>query len=103
MKFFVPTAKDDKHAEEMWHGIKKSIASPDWPVGDRRIFRLTYRHNGYRYKAVVGQIEPRVGEIVLAIFESAAYLVCTENFALNGGPMLVGKEDVIRVQSFENF
>lgn len=72
-----------------------------WPFSDRRIFSLRYRHDGVEAIAQVGECDIG-GEIVLAIFESVTYVVCTPNRgAFRGEPILVGKEEVSDVIVFD--
>lgn len=103
MKFFVPAAKDDKNAEKVYDSIKKfAKETTGWDVADRRIFSITYRHEGKEYHAEVGQADMRVGEVVVAILESTTYLVCTPNRGVvRGGPILVGKDEVFAARDFE--
>jgi len=103
MKFFIPGAKDHQQAEEVYASIKKfATTTLGWPVVDRRIFRIKYEHKGRIFHAQVGQPDPNVGEVVIAILESQAYLVCTANRgALRGVPILVGKNEVIEIEDFD--
>lgn len=73
-KFFIPKAKDDAQAQEVWKSVKKFAEETlDWDVSDRRIFSLTYQKRGKDYCVEVGKPDPRNGELVVAIFESITY------------------------------
>ena len=46
-KFFIPKAKDDAQAQEVWKSVKKFAEETlDWNVSDRRIFSITYQKHG---------------------------------------------------------
>ncbi len=78
MNFFIPAAEDKTQAEEVYKSIKDFARQTlGWEVTERRIFCLTYQHEGKRYYVEVGKPDPRVSEIVVAILESNTYLVCT--------------------------
>lgn len=103
MKFFIPAAKDEKNAEDIWNATKKfAEQNLGWPVTNRRIFSLTYEHEGKVYHSEVGKPDQRIGELVIAILESDTYLVCTSNRGvLRGEPILVGKEEVRDIEDFD--
>jgi hypothetical protein len=66
------------------------------------IFSIAYRHNGKEYYNEVGKVDKESGEVVIAILDSVTYLVCTPNRGvLRGAPIMVGKEEVHNVISFE--
>ncbi|MCY4553229.1 MAG: hypothetical protein OXC79_06110 [Candidatus Poribacteria bacterium] len=49
-KFFIPKAKDDAQAEEVWESVKKFAQETlDWDVSDRRIFSIAYQKRGKDY------------------------------------------------------
>lgn len=89
-KFFVPLAKSDAEAEEVYRSVVKfAEETTGWPIEKDRIYSLAYTHNGQRYNAVVGANEPRTGELVIAILKSTAYLICTPNRGVvEGMPIL---------------
>jgi len=95
MDFFVPEAKDDIQAEEVYISIAKFIQAP---VYDERIWKLSWRHSGTDMGCEVGKPLPsyyRTGsEPVLAIFDCGNYFkVCTPNRGgLRGEPVLAGKD-----------
>jgi len=68
-----------------------------------KIFRIEYIHDGKEYSAEVGKQDPRTGELVIALLESATYLVCMPNRGImRGEPMLVGKDEIRNVEAFED-
>jgi hypothetical protein len=113
---FVPEVEDPEH---VWQATRTfAIETTGWSVTERRMFALEYVHNGWRYRAEVGQRESRTrdgvngrhalestGEPVLAILEapeSRCYLVCTPNRGvLRGAPILVGFNEVTRATGFD--
>lgn len=105
MKFFVPAAKDDVEAERVYEATKTFAATQTgFSVGPRRIFSISYHHEGTDFYAEVGQHHERIGEVVVAILDtnSGVYLVCSANRSvLRGEPMLVGKHGVKSATDFE--
>jgi hypothetical protein len=101
--FFVPHAKDDEEAARVYAAIKEFAAeTTGWAIGDRRIFRIEYVHEGGRYVAEVGREEDRGHETCFAILDSTTYLVCTLNRGLlRGAPLRVGKNEVLRLHDFD--
>ncbi|MBA7709687.1 hypothetical protein ES703_118609 [subsurface metagenome] len=104
MKFFIPDMQDkpDK-AEELYKAIKDfAKTSVGWNITNRRIFRISYQHDGRPHEAEVGKINDVNNEPVIAILESNAYLVCTPNRGvLRDMPILVGTHDAGLVEDFE--
>ena len=104
MRFFVPAAQNDQNAEKVVVAAKKfAKMTMGWDTTERKIYGLKYRHDGKDYTAMVGDNEPRTGEMVIVILESdPVFLVCTPNRGLiRGEPMLVGKNEVSSVIDFE--
>lgn len=103
MKYFLPAAKDDGEAEETFQAIRKfAKMTLGWETSDRKIFRLKYKHDGKDYYAEVGKTDQDTGEIIIAILESNAYLICTPNRGvLRGMPLLVGKESAYSIEDFD--
>ena len=104
MKFFIPDVDDPELAEKTYQSIVQFVPSTlGWDVTDRRILRITYRHHSESYEAEVGKINPTNNELVIAILDSNAYLICTPTRGvLQGIPMLVGKEETYSVEEFES-
>ena len=101
-KFFIPKTKDDTQAQEVWASVKKFAEETlDWEVSDRRIFSMTYQKHGKDHYVEVGKPDPRNAELVIAIFESITYLVCTPNRGvLRGMPILIGKPELKDITDF---
>jgi len=103
MKFFIPYADDERLAEKTYQAII-SFAKDTmrWDVKNRKIFKISYSHNGKNHIAEVGRITDTNGEPVIAILESNAYLICTPNRGVQRGmPILVGQEEAFSVIDFD--
>ena len=101
VKFFIPNAKDETQAEEIYQGIKKFAADQVSAPTDRRIFRIEYQHDGKPSYAEVGKNDPVTKELVMAILEGVPFMVCTPNRGvLRGIPVLVGKDEITDIQDF---
>jgi hypothetical protein len=95
MKFFIPFAKDDEQAEQVYGSIKQHLAeSLGADFADERIFSIRYVHDGNEYYAEVGKLHPMNGEPVIAILYEdlrRLYHVCTTNRGVaRGGSILAG-------------
>lgn len=103
MRFFVPGAASSEVALKAWEAFRQFARDTlGWPVTERKIFSIRYRHNDEEHRAEVGWIFKPTREAVLAILESDAYLICTENRGgVRGEPILVGKEEVLSVTDFD--
>ena len=103
MNFFVPKAKDEKEAEEVYNDIKQFVSkSMQWKITNRRIFKIKYYHDGKDHYAEVGKASTVNGETVLAILESNAFLVCTPSRgAFKGQPIMVGGSEIVSIIDFE--
>ncbi len=94
MKFFVPAAKDDVKAEQVYGAIAKSVQAP---ITERRIWKLHSRHNEIDMECEVGKPLPsyyQTGkELVLAIFDCEnLYKICTlTRGGVKGEPILAEK------------
>ena len=101
-KFFIPLAKDDDEAESVLESIAKFI---DRPMPSRRIFRITYTHNGKFMAAEVGESpDPYYREAgpVIAIFDGNPLCVCLPDRGVaRGGPILVGAQSVQSKEYFD--
>ncbi len=103
-EFFVPHADTPEQAEKVWQGIKKFAEdNMDRTVGDERIQRIDYQHDGGSHTAEVGKVDQRTNEPVFAILDAGdLYLVCTANRGtLRGLPILVGKGSAFFVENFD--
>lgn len=100
--FFVPFADDPEQAEEVYTSVKAFMLKVAFKPSDRRVYSISYRHNGRNYVSTVGQKEPE-GETVIAILEAfnptPLYMICTPNRGVvRGDPILAG--DISRVVDF---
>jgi len=106
MKFFVPSAQDEKAAEEIYEATKKFATENCGQLTDRRIQSIGFRDKGRFVSAEVGKIEPIAGETVVAILEQSGtgpYLVCTPNRGvIRGMPILVGKQEISSIADFDD-
>jgi hypothetical protein len=103
MKFFIPHTEKPDEAEHVLNAVRTFAATTTgWTITDRRIFRIAFRHNGKDLVDEVGKPDPSNGEVVVAILESNAFLVCTRNRGASlGMPLLVGHDDAYSVAYFE--
>lgn len=105
MKFFVPGADTDEQRNQIFDTARKTAKTTvGWAATDRKIYRLSYVHDGRDYVATVGESEPRTGECVTAILDAGGvFLVCTPNSGVfRGEPILVGKKEAHSVVDFES-
>ena len=55
-------------AQSVWRATRKFAEETlGWEVSERRIFSISYRHDGMDYCVEVGEPDPRIGELVLVI------------------------------------
>ena len=89
-------------AEEIYASVRTFMSKVAFKPNDRRIFSVSYRHNGKNYVSTVGELEPE-GEPVIAIFEThnpTLYMICTPNRGVvRGDPILAG--DAYSVTNFD--
>lgn len=105
MKFFIPNMQDKpEESEKIYKAIKDFAKETEgWDSTGRRIFRISYHHNGKLYNAEVGKINNVNHEPVVAILESTTYLICTPNRGvIRGEPILVGSEEITSIEDFES-
>ncbi len=94
MQFFVPAAESPEQAERVYDAIAKFNGAS---VTNKRIFALSWRHNGKDMSCKVGEPLPSYyqtgAEPVLAILDCGAlYKVCTPSRGgLGGEAVLAGK------------
>jgi hypothetical protein len=104
MKFFMPQIQNPEQAEEKYQAIKAVVQKTvSYEISDRRIFRIEFTDNRTRVEAEVGKII-RIDrpEVVVAIFESSAYLICTASRGIHGNiPIFVGLQEASKVEDFE--
>ncbi|WP_334852641.1 hypothetical protein [Nostoc sp.] len=94
MKFFVPAAKDDIKAEQVYSALAQSLKAP---ITEKRIWKLQWCDREIDMECEVGKPLPsfyQTGkELVLAIFECENfYKICTlSRGGIKGEPILTGK------------
>jgi hypothetical protein len=105
MKFFIPAAKSPEDGEHVFKSIFDFAKSNGIPVIEgRRIFRITFHHNGVNQEAEVGRIFQPMGEPVVAILKGITYLVCTTTRGVaRGEPIMVGDNEIRAFEDFEDF
>lgn len=107
MKFFIPHAEDTNQGSRVYSGIKDFLGNGlNATFSDRKIFSLSYTHNGQKLYAEVGKIDPLEGEEVIAILYEPGrrlYHICTPNRGvIRGMSILAGESDVRSVVDFEH-
>ena len=102
VKFFIPFAKDQAVAEEIYEATKKFATDTAFKPTARRIFRIEYNDHGKSTYAEVGQANPIEGELVMAILEGTTFMVCTPNRGvMRGMPYLIGTDEITHIVDFE--
>lgn len=106
MKFFVPAANDKEQEARVYEAIKEFLGKELGALfNSRKVFYLSYVHNGQKYTAEVGQQHAINGEPVIAILYEPGrrlYHVCTPNRGvIRGMSILVGENLVNSVRDFE--
>lgn len=107
MKFFIPAANDDAQAESVYEAIRKfNSEQMGATIGPQRIYSVTGVHDGKPFKATVGEIFERLGEVVVAIIldtKRNCYLICTANRGVaRGGPYLSGANEIKSIEYFDD-
>jgi hypothetical protein len=103
MDFFIPTIPQNDVEDFFKNSIVKFIESFGYNVlVDKRIYSITFSHNGKSITEKVGQISPSNREPIFVILETdKLYLTCTRNRGVLGGePMIIGKQDVENIEYF---
>lgn len=101
-QFFVPGNTPARSEQVYAYVIRYVEAMLDCTIDPVRICSFDYTHEGKQLRAAVGEIEPRTGQLIIAILRSDAYLICTPYYGVQRGePIRVGLSDAIRVQYFE--
>lgn len=101
-KFFIP-GNPPARSEQVYAWVIRYVkAMLDCDIDPVRIYSLVYTHEDKQVRAAVGEIEPRTGQLVIAILRSDAYLICTPYYGVQRGePMRVGLSEATGVQYFE--
>lgn len=102
-RFFVPGANSYTTSEEIYEQIRSQVgAGRDAGLSDRRVYRMAYEQDGTHYEARVGEVEPRGGEMVVAILESDVFVICQRNRGKDGlQPLLVDPDSVRYIEDFD--
>ena len=92
MKFFVPYAADDDHAEAIWCDARSGLFDIGFPTTRRRIWALSLDRSGWLLH--VGREVPDGAGPAMIIFEASrldVYYVCTPwRGVLGGEPHVLG-------------
>ncbi len=105
MKFFIPKAKNEEEAEQVYLSIAKFVSAP---FSKQRIFKLDWNHNNKDMSCQVGSLLPayyKMGEEpVLIIFDCGDHFkICTPNRGgLRGEPVLAEKDWQSKTILFED-
>ncbi len=94
MKFFLPHAHDASQERKIYGDLVEFLTGElGAVVSERKIFALTYSHEGEKHRVEVGQNHPEVGELVDAILlddSTGNYYVCTRTHGVvRGHPLVV--------------
>ncbi|HEX9964249.1 MAG TPA: hypothetical protein VGB04_04620 [Allosphingosinicella sp.] len=89
VKFFVPYAADDAHAEQIWSDSRAGLFALGMPTTDRRIWALSFEMDGLNHLLHIGREMPLGDGPALIIFEASSgepgYYVCTPWRGVLGG------------------
>ncbi|HLL29844.1 MAG TPA: hypothetical protein VK403_02500 [Allosphingosinicella sp.] len=105
MKFFVPYAADDAHAEQIWSDSRADLFDLGLPTTKRRIWALSFDvHNPACLLHIGREVPDEYGPAML-IFEASdidVYYVCTPyNGILGGEPFVLGLSERGRAIDFD--
>lgn len=105
MEFFLPFATTQEMCDNSYKAIRDFVSKEcGASLSNRKVFSLSYKHNGKAYEAEVGKEDSGGLGIVIAILfdeSRSLYLVCTPNRGvIRGDPILVGQHSVISVRDF---
>ena len=102
MKFFVPDTNDPL---SIWGMIRTYNAeNAGWEISFKKIYSIHY-HNAEtnkNYFIKIGETHPINNEKVVAILDTNTFLICTKTRGqMNGNPIMVGKDDVMGFEEFD--
>ncbi len=102
-QFFVPGANSYTTSEQIYGEICSQVGTGRGAdIKARRVYRLAYEQDGMHYEARVGEVEPRGGEMVVAILESDVFLVCQRHRGVEGlQPVVVDPGSVRYLEEFD--
>lgn len=105
MKFFVPYAADDSHAEQIWSDARADLSDLGLPTTKRRIWALTFDVSRPGWLLHIGREIPDEYGPAMIIFEASnvdVYYVCTPwNGILGGEPFTLGLDGRGRAIEFD--
>jgi hypothetical protein len=94
VKFFVPYAADDAHAEQIWRNARSDLFDLGFPTTGRRIWALSLDVANPAWLLHIGREVPDDYGPAMIIFEASnldVYYVCTPwNGVLGGEPFPMG-------------
>lgn len=102
-RFFIP-GNAPARSEEIYQWLVTYVNAVllDCQVDPIRIYSLAYRHEGQQFRATVGDVDSRTGQLVIAILRADTYLICTPYYGVERGePIPVGFSEADEVQYFE--
>lgn len=105
MKFFIPRGENEEQMEEAYAIIAQFIGMSVQET-NKRLYSITYKHNGKTMVAVVGEkCDPYYQEarpLIVAIFKGNPYKICLYDRGVNSGePIFVGFHTIISESFFE--
>jgi hypothetical protein len=105
MEFFIPHASSESEAESILASVAKFVGAA-MPAPEKRVFRLSYSHNGRDFVVEVGKPAPAYyrehEQEVIAILPGDPFLVCLPTRGVaRGDPILVGASSVRRIEYFD--
>jgi hypothetical protein len=105
MKFFVPYAVDDDHAEQIWSDARAGLFGLGLPTTERRIWALSLDTRRSDMLLHIGREVPDEYGPAMVIFEASnvdIYYVCTPyNGILGGEPFTLGLGERGRAIDFD--
>jgi hypothetical protein len=100
-KFFVPHARDEAMAEDVWQKLRDRHGSTD-----QRIYSLMWRHKGVTYEGEVGKriraFGENAGDVVAIIRGHSCFMVFTVfRGILRDVPVMVGDNEYMGHMEFD--
>lgn len=96
-EFFMPAISDSHEAETMYNAIKQLNEKDNYEISEKRIYSISYNHNGIERTDTVGLECFDNGEIVIAIFETGEdlYYTITKSRGLHAPDPLYSKPNKV--------
>lgn len=97
MKFFIPFADNEAHAEQIYGYIKDFLQNQySRYSSNERIYRIRFTRDGVRYQETVGDPSQVNGEIIVAILRcNGIFHICTHTRGVEGGEPMLASADYI--------